>query len=103
MAGTLPVNKPYRVGCFADGNGKLREDPMGDPRPTVVNNRIEFLSSFILISAETGPAVPKQHGSGNDRHAEPVLACPFQPIPQPRPSLVVTGTLRGVEGKQNDF
>ena len=78
-----------------------QEDPMGDPRPAVANNRIEFLSSFILISAETGLVVSKQHGSRNHRHAEPLLACPFQPIPQPRPSLVVTGTLRGVESKQN--
>ena len=51
-----------------------QEDPMGDPRPAVANNRIESLSSFILISAETGPAVPKQHGSQNDQHAEP-LSC----------------------------
>ena len=53
------------------GREQRQEDPMGDPRPAVANNRIEFLSSFILISAETIPEASKQHGSRNDRHAEP--------------------------------
>ena len=101
VAGMLPVNKPYRVGCFAGGHKKRREDPIGDSRPAVANNRIEFLRTFILISDETGSVVSKRHGSRNDRHAEPLLACSFWPIAQPPSSLVVLGPLGRVESKQN--
>ena len=97
----LPVNKPYRVGCFADGYEKCREGPIGDSRPAVVNNRIEPLRTFIFISDEIGPVVYKQHGLRNERHAEPFPACSFWPITQPPSSLVVLGPLGRVESKQN--
>ena len=97
----LPVNKPYRVGCFAGGYEKRREGPIGDSRPAVVNNRIEPLRTFIFISDETAPVVSKQHGSRNERQAEPLLACSFWPIAQPPSSLVVLGSLGRVESKQN--